>query len=102
MAFLGLRGLSVIIPLVIIASALTEAAATPLCDVDGQSQSLTLIWVPYPRFVEVKSSSVGKTVKTLDDLDGFNANLFAEFCNSQWTKNYVYTKVEQCYHSPRY
>ena len=59
-------------------TATTATTVVPCGGVSGQNHSLTLIWFPYPRFTQIKFSSK-KTALTLDDLDGFSADLLAEF-----------------------
>ena len=43
-----------------------------------QYKNLTIIWSPYPKATELKVGANG-AVQMLNDLDGYSANLFAEF-----------------------
>ena len=45
---------------------------------NGRNKNLTILWSPYPKEIETRLSP-NETVQTLDDLDGFSANIFAEF-----------------------
>ena len=47
------------------------------CSIGG-NKSLTLVWTPYSKSIVIRTASP-ELVQSLDDLDGYSVNLFAEF-----------------------